>query len=136
MRLQAAIFLCLIASLPAAAQELNCDQPENLPQQGMNMCAFEDWQKADRALNEAWPKVRAWAKANDEATIEWRPELADTEDNLLKAQRAWIAYRDGHCETEGLRYAGGSIVPLIVNSCKAEMTRQRTEELILLLEDG
>ncbi|MEL6435675.1 MAG: lysozyme inhibitor LprI family protein, partial [Pseudomonadota bacterium] len=123
------IAACLLVTAgPALAQEnpWNCDEPGNLPQQGMNMCAYQDWQRADRALNVVWPKVAAWAKNNDALTAEFRPELAKTEDNLRKAQRAWIAYRDGHCETEGLRYAGGSIAPLIVNSCKASVTRKRT----------
>lgn len=138
MRPPVVTVLLLLAAIPATAQDnpWNCGEPANLPQQGMNMCAYEDWQTADRALNVVWPKVKAWAEATDTSTAEWRPELANAEDNLLKAQRAWINYRDGHCETEGMKYAGGSIVPLIVNSCKASLTRQRTEELLLLLEEG
>ncbi len=114
----------------------NCDDADTLPQQGMNFCAHEDWQVADKALNDAWPSIRAWAKETDEQTREWRPELAIAEENLLKAQRAWINYRDGHCETEAMKYAGGSLAPLILFSCKASMTRKRTEELLLLLKEG
>lgn len=117
------------------AQDWNCDEPGNLPQQGMNMCAYEDWQRADRALNIAWSKVRAHMKSTDETTREYYPEQANGEENLLKAQRAWINYRDGHCETEGASFTGGSMQPLIVNSCKASMTRKRTEELLLLMEE-
>ena len=113
-----------------------CDQWSDLPQQGMNFCAHQDWQKADRALNIVWPKVKDWAKQTDEQTREWRPQFAIAEESLLKAQRAWIDYRDGHCESEGMKFAGGSMQPLIVNSCKASLTRARTEELLLLLEEG
>ena len=56
-------------------------------------------------------------------------------DALLKAQRSWIAFRDGHCETEGFKYRGGSIEPLIVHSCRATLTRQRTQQLNSLLEE-
>ncbi|MEM1377738.1 MAG: lysozyme inhibitor LprI family protein [Pseudomonadota bacterium] len=132
--------LLLVAAGPALSQDnpWNCDAPGELPQQAMNMCAFEDWQEADQELNEAWPKVRKWARERDDNLPDLSIRRIDStmSDSLLKAQRAWIDYRDGHCETEGLRYAGGSIVPLIVNSCKADMTRKRTEELLLLLEEG
>lgn len=135
MRLPVAIALCLVA-LPAAAQDWNCDEPADLPQQGMNWCAYQDWQRADRALNAAWPMVVEKARALNETNREYHPEQANFHDNLLKAQRAWIDYRDGHCGAEGAQYAGGSIRPLIENSCKAQMTRMRTEELLLLLEEG
>jgi uncharacterized protein YecT (DUF1311 family) len=118
----------------APAQDWNCEEPGNLPQQGMNMCAYEDWQRADRALNIAWGKVREHMKAIDASTRDYFPDQAVGEENLLKAQRAWIDYRDGHCEAEGAQFAGGSIQPLIINSCKASMTRKRTEELLLLME--
>lgn len=125
----------LLASLPANAQDWNCDKPAELPQQGMNMCAYRDYQKADRALNIVWPKVKAKMKVLDEDTREYFPHQANGEESLLKAQRAWIDYRDGQCISEGAQFAGGSIRPLIENSCLASLTRKRTEELLLMLED-
>ena len=126
-------FFCLAAA-PAAAQDWDCSKADELPQMGMNWCAYEDWQTADKALNAVWPKVRAHMKAIDAENAEYFPEQANGAENLLKAQRAWIDYRDGHCEAEGAQFAGGSIRPLIVNSCKASMTRERTEELRTLIE--
>ncbi|MEO0542417.1 MAG: lysozyme inhibitor LprI family protein [Pseudomonadota bacterium] len=132
------VLVALLAALPttAFAQDWDCGDAGNLPQQGMNYCAYQDWQTADRALNALWPQVKSWAKVTDENTREWQPQYAIAEESLLKAQRAWIDYRDGHCESEGMKYAGGSIQPLIVNSCKADLTRKRNEELVLLLEEG
>lgn len=132
-------FIMAYAGSPLAlAQDSswNCDDADTLPQQGMNYCAYEDWQTADQALNAAWPLVKTWATETDEGTRSWRPELANAEENLLKAQRAWINYRDGHCETEAMKFAGGTLAPLILYSCKAGMTRKRTEELLLLLKEG
>lgn len=123
-----------LAGFPAAAQDWNCSDPGNLPQMGMNYCAYEDWQKADRELNAVWPKARAHMKAIDADSREFFPEQAIGAESLLKAQRAWIDYRDGQCEAEGAQFAGGSIRPLIVNSCLADKTRQRTEELLRLME--
>ncbi|MEO1703506.1 MAG: lysozyme inhibitor LprI family protein [Pseudomonadota bacterium] len=132
------LLTALLVSIPtfAVAQDWDCSDAGNLPQQGMNYCAYQDWQTADRALNALWPEVKRWAKATDEQVREWRPEIANAEADLLKAQRAWIDYRDGHCENEGMKVAGGSLQPLLIYSCKAAMTRNRNEELLLLLEEG
>ena len=126
--------VCLSAS-QAISQDWDCSNADNLPQQGMNYCAYQDWQTADEALNAAWPKVRAHMKSIDESTREYFPEQAIAEESLLKAQRAWINYRDGHCDAEGGQFAGGSIQPLIIYSCKASMTRRRTEELLQLMQE-
>lgn len=135
MRWLALIITVLLPS-GALAQDWNCDEWTNLPQQGMNMCSFQDYQRADRALNIVWPRVRAHLQIIDENTREFRPDETKGEENLLKAQRAWIDYRDGHCEAQAAQYTGGSIQPLIINSCKASLTRKRTEELLLMLEEG
>lgn len=134
-----ALIALLLATQPAASQDINCDDssaPETQTQLGMNHCSYQDYQKADRALNIVWPQVKAKMQALDSSNREWMPEQANGEENLIKAQRAWIDYRDGHCTAEGAEYAGGSIRPLIENSCLAALTRHRTEELLLMLEEG
>lgn len=135
---------CALVSLiliphAASAQDINCDDssaPETQTQMGMNFCSYQDYEKADRALNIVWPQVKAKMKALDDSNKDWMPEQANGEENLLKAQRAWIDYRDGHCAAEGAQYAGGSIRPLIEHTCLAGLTRHRTEELLLMLEEG
>ena len=128
-------FVCL-AIAPATAQEWDCTKADDLPQQGMNYCAYEDWQTADKALNAVWPMVRARMKAMDAENAEYFPEQANGAENLLKAQRAWIDYRDGQCEAEGAQFAGGSIRPLITISCKTTLTRKRTEELLQMMQEN
>lgn len=135
MRAIVAVTLVLAPSLPASAQDWDCSNAGDLPQQGMNYCAAEDYKEADDALNALWPEVRAYMKSLDETAAEYFPEQATGAENLLKAQRAWIDYRDGHCEAEGAQYAGGSIRPLIFYSCLAHKTRERIEELEALMEE-
>jgi uncharacterized protein YecT (DUF1311 family) len=53
---------------------------------------------------------------------------------LLKAQRAWIDYRDGQCEAEGFQARGGTMEPMLVAGCIANLTDQRTKELKQLEE--
>ena len=130
-----AVALGCLAS-PALAQDWDCSKTDDLPQLGLNWCAAQDYARADAALNAAWKKVRAYVKSVDKANPEYFPEQAVADENLLKAQRAWIDYRDGQCEAEGAQFAGGSIRPLITLSCKATMTRKRTEELLLLMQEN
>ncbi len=126
--------LLALAATPAAAQDWDCSKADDLPQQGMNWCAYGDWQSADKALNALWPKVRKHMKSLDAESSEYFPEQANGDESLLKAQRAWIDYRDGQCEAEGAQFAGGSIRPLVTYSCLASMTRKRIEELNALME--
>jgi uncharacterized protein YecT (DUF1311 family) len=134
-RLALAAALGCLAS-PALAQDWDCSKPGDLPQLGMNWCAAQDYARADDALNAAWKKVRAYVKSVDKANREYFPEQAVADENLLKAQRAWIDYRDGQCEAEGAQFAGGSIRPLITISCKTTMTRKRTEELLQMMQEN
>ena len=133
MRVLIASLVLAAASIsPLAAQDVDCSDPGNLPQQGMNFCALKEFEAEDRKLNTTWKRVFGELKARD---AELGEPFRGMPDALLKAQRSWIAFRDGHCETEGFKYRGGSIEPLIVHSCRATLTRQRTQQLNSLLEE-
>ena len=103
------------------AEEVACYQAD-YSQQGMNMCAGEAFQRADKALNAQWAKVMAGKGDKDEDKL------------LLEAQRAWLKYRDAHCLASAYSSLGGSIWPMLVSGCKAELTRKRTHELKVMLE--
>ena len=126
--------LFTIASPPTVNAQndgLDCSNPQN--QSTMNRCAFLDFEAADAELNAIWPLAR---KAN--ATFaEYLPDnLKADEKALLEAQRAWITFRDAHCASIALPNIGGTIYPLIYNSCRADVTRQRTEQLRELADNA
>ncbi|MFZ2100906.1 MAG: lysozyme inhibitor LprI family protein [Oricola sp.] len=127
--------LVLLTGAPALAQDddWDCSKGDNLPQQAMNLCAKEDYERADEALNVLWPMVRDYMRQVDSYQEE---KLKGAEAALLKAQRGWIDYRDGQCEATGFYARGGTLEPLLVFSCKAELTRDRTEELLLLMQEN
>lgn len=127
-----AFFLVLIptGTTVAGAQEVDCTDPQD--QTSMNICSYRDWQAADKELNAIWPDIRSKMKETDTYLDD---HLKGAEAALLKAQRAWIDYRDGNCAAEGFYARGGTLEPLIVNSCLARMTRQRIEELQGILPD-
>ena len=105
--------------LPTAvlSQAMDCSNP--MTQSAMNACAYQDWSEADDELNATYKWAMTVARG-------WSEGAATA---LRDAQRTWIPYRDAACEAEGYLFEGGSMAPLIVSTCKAELTRRRTEDL-------
>jgi uncharacterized protein YecT (DUF1311 family) len=114
----------------------NCDDPQ--VQQEMNWCAGRDFAVADERLNAQWKITSEVMKHRD---AEWA-EIGSADnrpgffDSLLEAQRGWLRYRDAHCRVDGYIARGGTLEPLLVSSCKARLTRMRTDELKALVEDA
>ena len=122
--------MILALLLAAAAPQAPPDDPlENAcyeadqSQQGMNHCAGDAYERADKSLNAPWAKVVAAYKGDKGA-----------EKLLLDAQRAWLKYRDAHCQASAYDSLGGSIWPLLNSGCLADLTRKRTQELVRMLE--
>ena len=114
------ISLCIAIVLgtnaaPAMAQDITCDPSGTQAQ--MNVCAFEDFERADAALNAAYKTAMRVAKEGG----------FDAE--LREAQRKWLPFRDAACDAEAAQFRGGSIVPLIAYSCLAVLTEERTRHL-------
>ncbi|MFN3170284.1 MAG: lysozyme inhibitor LprI family protein [Hyphomicrobiales bacterium] len=122
MKAAIALTVLLLAILgqasPTFAQyKPNCADWGNLPQQDMNQCAGIAYDEADAELNRVWGDLR-----------ERRGE-GHSWDVILEAQRAWIPFRDAHCESVAAPYEGGSIQPLIRSTCLTDVTEQRTAQL-------
>lgn len=135
MKIVLGLMLCgcvLLQDGPSSAEEkpeFDCGNKET--QMEMTMCAGEEYEAADKALNAQWKLTR-------KVMVDWDKELDESqrgaEAALLKAQRAWIDYRDGQCEAEGFAARGGTLEPMLNASCLAELTKLRTEELKTLAE--
>ena len=116
----------LAGSAFAQDAEPKVDCANAMTQMDINICANEEYEAADKALNVQWAKTR-------KVMAEWDADI-DAEnrgavDSLMKAQRAWIDYRDGQCDAVGYSVWGGTMYPAIVSGCLADLTRKRTEEL-------
>jgi uncharacterized protein YecT (DUF1311 family) len=103
---------------PLEAACLDADQS----QMGMNQCEGEAFDRADKALNAQWAKIMADQGAKEENQL-W-----------LDSQRAWLKYRDSYCRAAAYSSLGGSIYPMLVSGCMADLTRRRTQELTASLE--
>ncbi len=117
----------LLADGPAYSEdEAEVDCANAVTQHDMNVCADRDYRAADRELNEQWLATR-------QVLVDWDAGLEEQNKGavkaLMKAQRAWIEYRDGQCDAEGYSVWGGTMYPTIVSSCLADLTRKRTAEL-------
>ena len=119
----------LLMDAPASGEDahhVDCKNAET--QMDMNVCASGDFEKADKALNAQWLAVKKAAAAWDHR-VGSAEQPRGAEERLLKAQRAWLAYRDSQCAAVGFTVEGGSMQPMVVSGCLADLTRKRTEEL-------
>lgn len=129
------VSLILAASAASATPpnpDWNCADP--MAQQEMNWCAYQDFLAADAELNAQWKRTAEVMKLRDEnfeSTSDVRPGYFAT---LLDAQRAWLSFRDAHCRSEGYYARGGSLEPLLVSTCKTDLTNARTKQLADLVE--
>ncbi len=127
------VFAAFLAGNPVRAQQseppLNCEEP--MDQSSMTQCAYLAWETADKELNTVWKTAikdarDADAEMKSYGSDDGRPGYEDT---LLKAQRAWIAFRDAHCEYSGFEARGGSMEPMLVGICLEQLTLERTMQL-------
>jgi uncharacterized protein YecT (DUF1311 family) len=104
--------LILVHALTRAADR--CDSPQT--QAAMNVCAAEELHRMDAQLNAVYRKLTATLDANRRR-------------KLQAAQRAWLAFRDAHCEFEASAFEGGSMQPLEYSACATNVTKERIGHL-------
>ena len=123
------MILLALAIVAQTQAKPNCDNPDT--QADMNICADIDFRAADQTLNKQWKVNVATMKVHDKAAADLgendgRPSYYET---LLEGQRAWLKYRDAHCNSEGYWARGGTLEPALELNCLARLTRARTKEL-------
>src|SRR5882724_10893194 len=94
-------------TLSAANQEGPCDKA--MSQMEMNTCSGEQYHKADARLNAVYAKALSLfesdlgdAKGRNDKPQESYERTAL--DKLKAAERAWLQYRDLHCDAAGQQY--------------------------------
>ncbi len=121
----------LFVNAPASFAQMDIDCANAAVQMEMTYCAEQDFKGADAQLNRQYRQTRQAMKDRDTQVTE---DIRGAEDALIIAQRAWIAYRDAHCASYGYQARGGSMEPMLIYLCRAELTRERTRELESLFE--
>jgi uncharacterized protein YecT (DUF1311 family) len=124
MRIKLVILLMVAAMAPAYAQSendsINCEDPQT--QLEMNLCSLRDLETSDKKLNEIYKEIVGLIDAKSKPL-------------LVQAQRNWIVVRDNHCKLYEHFYEGGSMMPMMLNSCRKELTDNRIRELHSILEE-
>ena len=119
MKLILASFLLFIAAGNYSAgqsQKKSEPCPNAQSQAEMNDCAGREYKKADAELNQVYQKLVGMLEADDKA-------------QLKAVEMTWIKYRDANCDFVADQYKGGSMRPMILGFCLADMTRNRASEL-------
>jgi uncharacterized protein YecT (DUF1311 family) len=117
------LFVCLMAVASAfgqGAKKAPCSDADT--QAAMNVCAGQEYRTADAALNRAYQQLVAKLEPDEKL-------------QLKEAQTAWLKYRDTNCDFVADQYKGGSIRPMILGLCLADVTRTRTTELKAQIKD-
>ena len=124
----AAAALLLLAQAEAAEP---CDDPQG--QQQVDACAEHDLAAAETRLAEQWEETAAEMRSLDDALPEGGDGQAGYYDTLVAAQRAWLAYRDAECRSEGFLARGAPAQISVEALCKAYLTELRVEQLRVLI---
>lgn len=96
--------------------------------QGMAACLSFEANAWDARLNEVWGEAIALAKRDDALDAEDGVKV-DRAGALLKAQRAWIDFRDGECAFARVQFGGGTMGIPSAAACMLDMTAERALEL-------
>ena len=102
----------------APPDEDPCAQADS--QYGMNQCSAKRYHKADARLNSLYAAIRGDLQNEQDKTALTK---------LTATERAWIQYRDLHCDAAKHQFEGGSIAPMIWAECMEIVTGHRLEEL-------
>ena len=102
--------------VPNLAWADSCDNPKT--QADMTYCADWWFKKNDAGMSDVYSRLRTYYA-----------KIPVAKSGLLKAQRAWLAFRDAECGLEAAGEAGGSAQPMIYNQCLSRLTQLRTEQL-------
>ncbi|EPC9993808.1 lysozyme inhibitor LprI family protein [Enterobacter ludwigii] len=114
-------YLIAGAALLLSANALAEECANATTQLEMNTCTAQQYQAADKKLNQTYQAAIKRAEAPQR-------EL------LKKAQQAWIALRDADCNFIGSGTEGGSVQPMIISQCLSEKTVEREAFLASLMQ--
>lgn len=122
------LLLCVSTATYADDSAFKCNPAGN--QAELNQCALDEYQAADRKLNDTWKKLMAKFKNDKTATAK-----------LKAAQKAWLVFRDAEIEATfacdaGDRSCWGSMEPMLRHGELTALTQARTTRLQKYLKNG
>ncbi|MDX8349517.1 lysozyme inhibitor LprI family protein [Cognatiyoonia sp. IB215446] len=110
----------------AATACMDSDPAQTQTTLGMMFCFLGERDAWDVLLNQEYQKARNFAQSMDEQDREFFPEYAVRDDQVLAAQRAWIAFRDTNCAMAYGLWGAGSMRQIAGAECMMRMTAEQT----------
>lgn len=112
--------LLAIASAPRSAHGSPTDcshwQQTATTQSLMNACSAKDARRSGTDVEKRYLAYRETLAAGRRAALD-------------ATQKAWAKYRDTYCGERGAAVSGGSIQPLVINTCMDTLNRRRAFDL-------
>lgn len=100
----------------------------------INQCLMAEQQNAEIELTEAYRRALLNASRKDQSVDRRTDKRISHRLAIVQAQRAWIIFRDAHCQTIAFTMRGGSGEGTAHAGCVAEITAQRIEQLKYISE--
>jgi uncharacterized protein YecT (DUF1311 family) len=116
----------------SASGQRACEKAQS--QMELNQCSGEQYRLADDRLNAVYRKAldlleKDLSDAQGRKDVDQEKYNQAAIDKLKKAERAWIQYRDLHCDAARHQVGAGSMAPMVWAFCMAGTTQHRIEEL-------
>lgn len=83
----------------------------------LSQCADASFKKSDKKLNDLYKQIEG--RLSDDV---------DTKKLLIQAQRDWGKFRDAECDFQTSGAAGGSMMPMLVLTCRDALTQSRVKD--------
>jgi len=104
-----------------------CNTGEHAGTEDIEQCGHRDFERATRALNQAVAALTVEYRKDDaDLTREGEPAALPY---FLKAQAAWIEYRDNSCYSSAYEMGEASLKYIEFWYCMATRTNERVKEL-------
>lgn len=111
--------ICLISinTSTAIAQNNPCSDKTGM---AMKECYNQEFEKADNELTKVYKQLLKRDSRHKQ--------------QLIKTELNWIKWKDFECEYESLPYQGGTLQPLIIQTCLTKLTKERIGHLKEVLD--
>ena len=120
--------LALMLPLQSFAETAQCQFSESECE------ALSHYQESDQELNQIYQRVMGKIHSNE--FEEYLVPKEEIQQSLQNAQRAWLQYRDSHCEAYYRLFGGGTSRNVDRLFCLRQMTIERTILLQKVYLDG
>jgi uncharacterized protein YecT (DUF1311 family) len=122
------LFSVTAATAGAAEPAFKCNPNGNQPE--LSQCAADDYAASDKKLNDTWQALMSIHKHEDKIP-----------DQLKKAQKAWVAFRDAEVDAQFAcddksGNCWGSMEGMLRSQVLKELTDARTARLQKYIDDG